>query len=180
MPEQLLNVLKICMLVLLYLFFLRVLRAVWAEVREPATEGAGRQSRAARRRAAAPPASATVPAPAPQPASVSPRAPAAPPSPPGGGAVTQLVVVEGGGTPGGAFRLEGETTIGRAPTCTIGVEDSYASAVHSRIFERDGAWFLEDLGSTNGTYLNRRKVSGPTQLSVGDRIAIGNCSWEVR
>ncbi len=176
MPEQLLNVLKICMLVLLYLFFLRVLRAVWAEVREPAAEGAGRPARAPRRRAAAPPVAATVPAAAPQPQPASARAPA----PATGGAVSQLVVIEGAGTPGGVFRLEGETTIGRAPTCTIGVEDSYASAVHSRIFERDGGWFLEDLGSTNGTYLNRRKVSGPTQLSVGDRIAIGNCSWEVR
>jgi hypothetical protein len=178
-PEQLLNVLKICMLVLLYLFFLRVLRAVWAEVREPATSGGATtrgQRGARRRRSSAPPvvaaapvtaggATAAGPAPGPAAAHVGP---------------TRLVPIEGTGMPPDGFMLNGETTIGRAPTCTIEVDDSYASAVHSRIVPRDGGWILEDLGSTNGTYLNRRKVSAPTQLSVGDRIAIGTCSWEVR
>jgi len=178
-PEQLLNVLKICMLVLLYLFFLRVLRAVWAEVREPAAAdgGAVKSPRGARRRRAnVPPVAAAVPAAVPAP----PRTAAPPAPPPSGAAVSRLVPIDGDGTSSAAFHLTGETTIGRAPTCTIEVDDSYASAVHSRVFPRDGGWFLEDLGSTNGTYLNRRKVSAPTQLSVGDRIAIGNCTWEVR
>jgi pSer/pThr/pTyr-binding forkhead associated (FHA) protein len=71
-------------------------------------------------------------------------------------------------------------TIGRAPSCTIEVDDSYASAVHTRINQRDDGWYVDDLGSTNGTYLNRRKVSAPTRLAVGDQISVGNLTWEVR
>lgn len=73
-----------------------------------------------------------------------------------------------------------DTTIGRADDCTLVIEDQYASQVHTRVFASDGSWCVEDLGSTNGTYVNRRKVTGPTVVHRGDRIQLGNVVVEVR
>jgi pSer/pThr/pTyr-binding forkhead associated (FHA) protein len=52
--------------------------------------------------------------------------------------------------------------------------------VHARIFERDGAWWLEDLGSTNGTYVNRTRVSTPTAVGPGDEVRMGKATLELR
>lgn len=156
MTEQLLAVLKICLLILLYLFFFRVLRAVWAELRDPLVAPTG-------------------PTPRPTRATESPS----PPRPPRVG-MARLVVVEPSALAGAAHSLRAEMTIGRAPGCTIVVDDQFVSTVHTRIFERDGAWMVEDLGSTNGTYLNRHKVTGPVVFHLGDRIQIGNVVLEAR
>ena len=67
----------------------------------------------------------------------------------------------------------------RAAGCQVPLEDAYASQVHARVFQRDGNWFVEDLGSTNGTYLNRRKVTGPMQVQRGDKLQIGNTVLEL-
>jgi hypothetical protein len=71
-------------------------------------------------------------------------------------------------------------TIGRAEDSTLVITDDFASARHARLVPRDGSWFVEDLGSTNGTYLDRGKVSGPTPVPVGVPIRIGRTSLELR
>jgi hypothetical protein len=71
-------------------------------------------------------------------------------------------------------------TIGRAEDSTLVITDDFASARHARLVPRDGNWFVEDLGSTNGTYLNRGKVSGLTPVPLGEPIRIGRTSLELR
>ena len=80
---------------------------------------------------------------------------------------------------GQRHELGEEVTIGRAATCEITVDDNYASQIHARISSRDGSHVLEDLGSTNGTYLNRQKVSSASSLRSGDHIQIGSTVCEV-
>jgi pSer/pThr/pTyr-binding forkhead associated (FHA) protein len=71
-------------------------------------------------------------------------------------------------------------TIGRANDATLVVTDDYASSRHARIFAQDGQWIVEDLGSTNGTYLGRSKVTRPTPVPVGVPIRIGKTVFELR
>ena len=75
---------------------------------------------------------------------------------------------------------EEEITFGRATTCTVPLDDTYVSSLHARLFAKDGQWFVEDMGSTNGTYLNRVKVTNPSPLSVGDQVRVGKTLVEVR
>jgi hypothetical protein len=97
-----------------------------------------------------------------------------------GKAARQLVVTAG--QLAGTRITLGETqiTIGRAEDSTLVITDDFASARHARIVPRDGQWFVEDLGSTNGTYLDRGKVSGPTPVPLGVPIRIGRTSLELR
>ena len=163
MSEQLLNILKLCLLALVYLFLLRVLRAVWAEVKVPSpTEAGGRRGRR----------NAAVPAPTP--------APAQPKGRKGRGSPTELVAVESESQAGRRYPLGDEITVGRAAGCQVTVDDTYVSQLHARVFTRDGQLFVEDLGSTNGTYLNRVKVAGPMVMQKGDRLQVGNTVLEVR
>jgi pSer/pThr/pTyr-binding forkhead associated (FHA) protein len=156
--EQLLLILKLCLLALLYLFFFRVLRAVWAELRPPKLVAAApRASAPAGGRAARKAAKRQ------KPAAVEPR----------------LVVVEPTTQSGRAYPLASEVTVGRAAGCQITLDDTYASQIHARVFQRDGQYLVEDLGSTNGTYLNRHKVSGPMLIHQGDRLQIGNTVMEL-
>jgi pSer/pThr/pTyr-binding forkhead associated (FHA) protein len=145
--EPLLNLLKICLLVLLYLFFLRVLQAVWAEVNGPRTRAPARPRTPREKRKAS-----------------GPRA---------------LRVVEPEGERGRAFPLADELTVGRAAGCHVTLDDTFVSQLHARVFRRDGAWYVEDLGSTNGTYLNRSKVSGPMAMKPGDRLQVGSVVLEL-
>ncbi len=150
MSEQLLTILKLCLLVLLYLFFLRVLRAVWAEVKAPKKveappRRAKRETRRATRKAAP----------------------------------IQLAVVEPAAQQGRTFPLGEEVTVGRAAGCQVTLDDTYASQIHARLFARDGQLFVEDLGSTNGTYLNRKKVQGPMVMQRGDKLQVGNTVMEL-
>ena len=75
---------------------------------------------------------------------------------------------------------EGPLTIGRADTSTLVLTDDYASNHHARLVPGDGAWLLEDLGSTNGTYLDRERVTGPTPVPLGTPIRIGKTVMELR
>ena len=70
--------------------------------------------------------------------------------------------------------------IGRADDSTLVLTDDYASSRHARLSQRGPDWFVEDLGSTNGTYLDRGKVSGPTPVPLGVPIRIGRTSLELR
>jgi pSer/pThr/pTyr-binding forkhead associated (FHA) protein len=154
-PDDLLNLLKIFLLVLLYLFFFRVLRAVWTEINPP-------------RVAEAPAGSGGRAAPAKQ------KAPKR-----GRGAPPQLRVIEPPEQRGRAYPLEEEVTLGRAAGCQVPIDDAYASQVHARVFHSEGQWYVEDLGSTNGTYLNRRRVAGPMIVKKRDRVQIGNTVLEL-
>ena len=60
------------------------------------------------------------------------------------------------------------------------LDDDYASSRHARFFPKDGQWLVEDLGSTNGTYLDRTKVTGPTPVPLGVPIRIGKTVLELR
>jgi pSer/pThr/pTyr-binding forkhead associated (FHA) protein len=159
-PDQLLNLLKIFLLILLYLFFLRVLRAVWTEINpRPAEAPAGSGSR--------------------QPPPLSGRAARKAARKAGRSGQPQLRVLEPPGLRGRAYALDSEVTLGRAAGCQVPLDDSYASQVHARVFHRDGQWYVEDLGSTNGTYLNRRRVAGPMVMKRRDRVQIGNTVLEL-
>ncbi|MGK5679966.1 FHA domain-containing protein FhaB/FipA [Actinoplanes sp. URMC 104] len=97
-----------------------------------------------------------------------------------GKAANQLVVTAGQ-LAGTRITLgEAPITIGRAEDSTLVITDDFASARHARLVPRDGQWFVEDLGSTNGTYLDRGKVSGPTPVPLGVPIRIGRTSLELR
>lgn len=154
MPDLVLLILKYVFLAILWIFVARAVRAVLIELR-PA-------------KAAAPARGAPVPA---QP----------PPRKSKGKSPGKAVVVEGTGLKGKSFPLTSELTIGRSDQCQVRVEgDTYVSSVHARIFPRDGSYMVEDLGSTNGTYLNRRRITAPAELQRGDRVKVGKTVLEMR
>lgn len=91
------------------------------------------------------------------------------------------LVVTGGTLAGTAVSLTGAPiTIGRAADSTVVLDDDYASSRHARLFADNGRWLVEDLGSTNGTYLDRSKVSQPTPVPLGVPIRIGKTVLELR
>jgi hypothetical protein len=113
-------------------------------------------------------------------AAARPPAPARPKPKRKGKAATQLVVTDGG-LAGTRITLgEQPIMIGRANDSTLVLTDDYASSRHARLTSRDGDWYVEDLGSTNGTYLDRTKVSGPTVVPAGVPIRIGKTVLELR
>jgi pSer/pThr/pTyr-binding forkhead associated (FHA) protein len=70
--------------------------------------------------------------------------------------------------------------VGRAGGCQVALgEDNYVSQLHARVFRRDGQFYVEDLGSTNGTYVNRKKVTAPIVIRKGDRLQIGKTVLEL-
>jgi pSer/pThr/pTyr-binding forkhead associated (FHA) protein len=150
-PPLVLTILKFLFLALLYLFIARAVRVIYLDI-------AGTRVP----RAQAPAASQPAPR----------RKPRARPR--------SLVVTEGD-EPARTYPMEEEPiSIGRADACKVILGDTYVSQVHARVFPKDGEWFVEDLGSTNGTYLNRVKVSAPSQVGVGDEIRIGKTTLEVQ
>ena len=70
--------------------------------------------------------------------------------------------------------------IGRAPSCTLVLDDDYSSQRHARVFPQDGHWYVEDLGSTNGTFVGRDKVVEPTLVRVGAQIRVGQSTLELQ
>ena len=96
------------------------------------------------------------------------------------GLPTVLVVTQGA-LSGTSIRLgESPVTMGRSQDSTIVLDDDYVSSRHARIFPRDGQWYVEDMGSTNGTYLDRTKVTSPTPVKIGVPIRVGKTSVELR
>jgi len=145
--EAVLTVLKLCFLVLLYLFLARVVRVVVLELRNPAP-------------AAAPAA-------------------AAPPSEPRrkerrtAGAL-RLRLLEPAGRKGEMWAVPDEVTVGRGGGCGIVLaDDTYVSTLHARLFQQNGEVFVEDLGSTNGTFVNGQPVTAATRIKRGDQVQFG-------
>jgi hypothetical protein len=108
-----------------------------------------------------------------------PGRPARPPRP--GRGSPRILVVTAGALKGTSLDLaQQQITLGRANDATLVLNDDYASSRHARIFPQDGQWIVEDLGSTNGTYLDRQKVTRPMPVPVGVPIRIGKTVLELR
>ena len=152
MPPFVLTVLKIVFLALLYFFVYRAIRTVVADLRGPLA----RRDRSAGQGQ--------------RPAPISRQ----------GKAPRSVAVFGDNGNKIESVRLSGQLQIGRADACQIKLDDTYVSTFHARIFNRDGSWFVEDLGSTNGTYLNQRRVTSPVELRAGDRVKLGKTTLELK
>jgi hypothetical protein len=91
------------------------------------------------------------------------------------------LTVTGGSMAGTTVSLkESGVLLGRNPECTLVLDDDFASGRHARIFPRDTGWFVEDLGSTNGTYLESSKLTQPMPVQVGSTLRIGKTVFELR
>ena len=155
MSEALLTLLRWCLLALLYLFFFRVLQATWHFAGSPTGGTATKtEQRTARRRARS-------------------ARPAAP-------VFRSLRVLEPPELLGVAFEVKGEASIGRAAGCEITLDDTFISQVHARLSLGEAGVVLEDLGSTNGTYLNRQKVTSASVVQPGDQIQVGSTVMELQ
>ena len=157
-----LRVAEWAVIALIFLFFLRVIRAVWVEM-SPATIRKTRSDRRHERRqerAAARPV-ADVPKPARR-------------------RQLYLKVVQPEGQAGRTYDLDDELTIGRSPGCGVSMpEDIYTSTLHARLFRRNDQLWVEDLGSTNGTYVNSEQIKQAVRLGKGDLLQIGSTVFEV-
>jgi pSer/pThr/pTyr-binding forkhead associated (FHA) protein len=184
MTDQVLTILKFVLLGLLYLFFARVLWAVWSEVRTPSRRpmiGTPRQA------TANPAAGQTTPMGRP---AAAPTAPLAKPSKASKsskrsskqrGRATRLVMLEPRTRRGVTVALSGDIVLGRDPTCAISIDDdAYISQRHVRFYEFDGQPMVEDLGSTNGTFHNGSKLEGARLLHPGDRVQAGTTVIEAQ
>jgi hypothetical protein len=162
--DALLTLLRWCLLGLLYLFFFRVLQATWVGSR-----------------AVAPPAPAAANLggsfrPASQPAGRGGRRR----RDQGRSGPPRLVVVEPPELSGRELLVNGELTIGRAASCNVTLDDTYISQLHARVWLEGDQVAVEDLGSTNGTYLNARRVTTKQYASPGDQLRLGGVVLELR
>jgi pSer/pThr/pTyr-binding forkhead associated (FHA) protein len=157
------TVMKLGLLAILWVFVLLALGVVRTDV-----FGAG--SRSGRGRSSA----KTTPVPPAQSAASGAR-------PRRGGVPTRLEVVSGS-LAGTSVPLTGvQITLGRAHDSTIVLDDDFASSRHARIYpDASGQWIVEDLGSTNGTYLDRTKINGPTPVPLGVPVRIGKTALELK
>jgi pSer/pThr/pTyr-binding forkhead associated (FHA) protein len=148
-----LSVLKYSLLVLLYFFVFRAIRSVAVDV--------GGRKRATTQTRTPAPASASKPTRSGKPP-------------------TQVVVHDPGGAKPITTKLRDSAEIGRGDRCAIRLQDTYVSQVHARLYPKDGAWYVEDLGSTNGTLLNDRRVDAPLEVHAGDVVKIGKTVLELK
>jgi hypothetical protein len=145
---------------LIFLFFLRVIRAVWVEM-SPAVV---RKSRAERRQD---------------------RREAAGTARPAKRRKEKrrhlfLAVVEPTDHKGQTFDLDDELTVGRSPGCGVSMSDDvYTSTLHARLFRHNDQLWVEDLGSTNGTFVNSERITQAARLSKGDLLQVGSTVFEV-
>ncbi len=156
-----LRVMQWGVIVLIFLFFLRVIRAVWVEM-SPATVRKSRSERRHERREE--------------------RIAARPPDRPKESRRRQLhlKVVQPPENAGRVYDLDDELTIGRSPGCGVSMpEDIYTSTLHARLFRRNDQLWVEDLGSTNGTFVNSEQISTAVRLGKGDLLQIGSTVFEV-
>jgi len=146
---------------LIFLFFLRVIRAVWVEM-SPATIRKPRSVRRQERRE--------------ERAAVRPAVQARPPR----RRALRLKVVQPPEHVGRTYDLDDELTIGRSPGCGVAMpEDIYTSTLHARLFRRNDHLWVEDLGSTNGTFVNSEQIKKAVRLGKGDLLQIGSTVFEV-
>jgi hypothetical protein len=149
---NLLRALEVFAVVLVWLFLFRVVRAAWVEVKPP-------------RMRREPPPVVDRPPPAQR------RS--------GRGRGLRLRVVEPETERGRTYEVGEEITVGRAPGCGVRVDDAFTSSIHARLYPREGSLWVEDLGSTNGTWVNAEQAVGPTRMSRGDVLQVGGTVFEV-
>jgi hypothetical protein len=154
MSEAVLTVLKFCFLALLYLFLYRVVRLTLRELRAPALS--------------------------PEPAAAAPTAPTRRERPPERRGALRLRVLEPAARRGETHTIDHEVTVGRGGGCALVLsDDTYVSQLHARLFQQNGEGYVEDLGSTNGTFVNGKQISGVTRLKRGDHVQFGQTVAEV-
>ena len=156
MDEPLAVALKFGFLVVLYLFLLWVVRSA---MRDLARYGGS--------------AAAAEPVEVPSPG----RRQRSTPAPRSGVAPRVQVVAAMGHEPGTSFEVGDGVIFGRSDGADIRVHDQFASSAHARIYDRGGYMYLEDMGSTNGTYLNGRQVKSVERLQMADTIRIGDSEY---
>ena len=160
MSELTLTVIRLGFLAVLWLFVLTAISVMRSDI----FGARAAQRRPAARRGVAPRPAARTPKPA----------------KPKRGTPTKIVVTQGSLAGTSVSLADSAITVGRAADATIVLDDDYASSHHARIFPQAGTWLVEDLGSTNGTYVNRRKVDGPTPVQIGIPIRVGKTVLELR
>jgi FHA domain len=94
------------------------------------------------------------------------------------GPVTVMIHADGTAKPR-AMYLATNTVVGRGAECDLRLDDTFVSQEHARIFAKDGSWYVEDLGSTNGTFVNEQRLAAPAMLTTGDRIRVGTTVLEL-
>ncbi|WP_100837202.1 FHA domain-containing protein FhaB/FipA [Kitasatospora fiedleri] len=173
MSDLTLTVMRLGFLAVLWLFVIVAVQVIRSDLFT--TKGAARTAQ--RSPAPAPAQAATGRGPQGQPAPAAQQAQARQRR----GQPTHLVVTQGS-LAGTTVALQGQTvTLGRAHDSTIVLDDDYASSRHARIYpDQAGQWTVEDLGSTNGTYLDRQRLTTPTPLQIGVPIRIGRTVIELR
>ncbi|TFD22638.1 FHA domain-containing protein [Cryobacterium sp. TMS1-13-1] len=187
MSELTLLVLRIGFLLLLWMFIFGIVYALRSDlfgqrVRRLKTDAAAPAPAAAFPAAAFPAAAAPVAAPAPTPA----PAPIARASPAADGALataqnTTRLVITSGPKSGTEFPLSTETiTIGRSADSSLVIRDDYTSTHHARLMLWHDEWMLQDLDSTNGTFLAGTRVTVPTKIPLNATVKIGATSFELR
>ena len=168
MSEFTVTVFRLAFFIILWLFVLGVAGVLRRDIFGPRKTRAGRKSRRGGSKSAQP--APSRPAPAPRPAA----APVAHAHP-------GTIRITDGPLAGQTLMLSGApVTFGRAPDNTIIINDDFASSHHARISAKNGAWMLEDLGSTNGTIVDGSRMTGPIQLAIGTRITIGHTTLETQ
>ncbi len=157
-----LKILQFCLLALLYLFFFRVLQSTIRGTRSPAAAvqeasgpGVGRKILRKQKEAEL---QGVVPNTAP----------------------TRVVLIQPVELSGQELEVVEHLTFGRATSCDVTLDDTYLSQAHMRVSVRGPAMVVEDLGSTNGTYVNDKRLETPVRVSVGDQIRIGETVMELR
>lgn len=89
-----------------------------------------------------------------------------------------VVIREGGKNKKVSHPVQGGLVIGRAPDCDLLLEDEFVSNYHAKIYLLGGRFYVEDMGSTNGTFVNGRRITSPLELRGGDVIQVGRTSME--
>ncbi len=98
----------------------------------------------------------------------------------GRGQPSKAVVVDGSNSGLSAALDEAPILIGRGPDAAIRLDDDYVSTRHARIGRSDDTWYVEDLGSTNGTYIGSRRLTQATAISLGARVRVGKTTIELK
>ncbi|NNF54326.1 MAG: FHA domain-containing protein [Acidimicrobiales bacterium] len=150
MSDAILTLLRLGFLALVWFFFARVASSVWQAVPSVAATATVTKDRRTRR-----------------PKKKSAKKPS-------------VVIVEPLSHAGLVFEVDGQLTIGRSAACDITLDDTFVSSQHARVAITPNGLLVSDLGSTNGTYVDRQKVTGPVSVHSGSRVQVGSTVMEVR
>jgi FHA domain len=102
------------------------------------------------------------------------------PAKPARGAPSKVVIVDGPDKGRDVALGDAPVTFGRGPECSLPLADEYVSTQHARLVSHEGQWYVEDLGSTNGTYIGNDRLTRPTPVGAKNRVRIGKTVLELR